>query len=73
MWVVGSFSPHQEVAGGPNTHTFGKVGSLCDWVSRLGHSGVKGHSAGNHGAHMLNVTQRVDMAVALIALFTFSG
>lgn len=72
MWVVGSFSPHQEVAGGPkHTHTHGKVGSLCDWVSHLGHTGVKGRSAGKHGVHMLNVTQRVVLAFALIALFTF--
>lgn len=63
-WVVGSFSPHQEVAGGPKR-------SLYDGVSRLGRTGVKGHSAGNHGAHMLNVTQRVAIAVARAALFTF--
>lgn len=54
-----------------STHTLGKVSSLYDWVSRLGHTGVKGHSAGNRGAHMLNVTQQVAIATALIALFTF--
>lgn len=34
---------------------------------------MKGHAAGNHGAHMLNVTQRVAIAVAVVALFTFFG
>lgn len=53
-----------------NTHTLEKVGNLCDWVSRLGHTGVKGHSEGNHGVHMFSVTQRVAIAIALIALFT---